>query len=113
MKLTIKICKILMILLGLFFIMMSFDVFDNSDATILELIGGFLISSSPGIILIALTLILWKHEKILGIIILVGAVGLFVLFKFYQDTSEKWLTILIVEVPMIAAGGLLIGYKKS
>lgn len=113
MKLTVKICKIIMILLGAFFIMMSFDVFGNSDDTIFFLIGGFLIHASPGIILIALTLVLWKKEKILGIIILAGAIGLFFLFRFYQDINEKWLTIITVEVPMIAAGVLLLKYKKS
>lgn len=102
-----------MLLLGSFFIFMSFDSFDTPNATVLELVGGFLINSSPGIVLIALTCILWKKEKMLGVIILIGAVGLFFLFKFYRDTNEKWLTILIVEVPMLVVGGLLLGHREK
>lgn len=113
MKLIVKISKIVMLILGAFFILMSFDVFDSSTSTVLERIGGFLIQSSPGTVLIALTIILWKKERILGIIILVSAIGLFFLFKLYQDLSEKWITFLIVEVPMLSAGGLLLGYKKT
>ncbi len=113
MKTAKTICKIIMLVLGSFFILMSFDSFDTPNATVLELIGGFLIHSSPGIVLIALTCILWKKEKMLGVVILIGALGLFFLFKFYQDTNEKWITILIVELPMLAVGGLLLGYKEK
>lgn len=113
MRLTIKICKIILILLGSFMIMMSFDVFDSSDETIWMLIAGFLIHASPGIILIALTLILWNKEKWLGVLIIIGAVGLFFLFKLYIEFNEKWLTFLTIEVPLFAVGGLLLGYKKK
>lgn len=113
MKLTIKICKIILILLGAFMITMSFDVFDNTDDTLLMLIAGFLIHASPGIILIVLTWLLWNKEKWLGILITIGAVGLFFLFKLYIDFNEKWLTFLTILVPLFAVGGLLITYKKS
>ncbi|MBU1145197.1 MAG: hypothetical protein KJ971_05010 [Firmicutes bacterium] len=107
MKIAVKVCKIFMLLLGGFFIFMAFDSFDGTDS-VWNMMVEFLMNSSPGVILIALTFILWNKELLLGIIILVGAVGLFFLFKFYRDIEEKWITILIVEVPMLTAGALLV-----
>ncbi len=113
MKIAVKICKIFMLLLGGFFIMMSFDSFDGTDS-FWNMILEFLMNSLPGIVLIALTILLWKKELILGILILAGAVGLFFLFRLYDlfgDDEYRWLTALIVEVPMLTAGGLFLGYK--
>ncbi|MBU1142193.1 MAG: hypothetical protein KKH92_00950 [Firmicutes bacterium] len=112
MKIAVKICKIFMLLLGGFFIFMSFDSFDGTDS-VWNMILEFLINASPGVVLIALTFILWHKELLLGIIILVGAIGLFFLFKFYRDINEKWITILTVEVPMLTAGCLLLFSNKN
>ena len=109
MKLAVKICKFSVILLGAFIILMSFDSFDGTDSfwgVLLE----FLINSLPGIFIIVLILILWKKELILGVILLVLAICLFFLFKFYRNDFENWLTMIIVEVPLLTAGILFTTY---
>ncbi len=114
MKTAVRICKYFMLLLGAFFIFMSFDSFDGTDS-IGNMILEFLINSIPGIVIIALIILLWKQELILGIIILIGAVILFFLFKLYDysDDEYRWLTTLIVEVPMLTTGIMLLLHKKS
>ena len=107
MKLAVKICKFLIILLGAFIILMSFDSFDGTDTFFLMLLE-FLINSIPGIVLIAVVLLLWNKELILGIIMFSLAIGLFFLFKFYRDNFENWLTMITVEVPLLTAGTLFL-----
>ena len=107
MKLAVKICKFLIILLGAFIILMSFDSFDGTDTFFLMLLE-FLINSIPGIVLIAVILLLWNKELILGIIMFALAIGLFFLFKFYRHNFENWLTMITVEVPLLTAGTLFL-----
>lgn len=107
MKLAVKICKYLIILLGGFFIVMSLDSFDGTD-TFWGMLLEFLINSIPGIVLILVIILLWKKELILGIIMLALAIGLFFLFKFYRNNFENWITMITVEVPLITAGVLFI-----
>ncbi len=113
MKTLQLVVKCLIVLLGLFIILMSFDVFDMEEYTVLELIGGFFINASPGFILLLAVILLWKREIILGGLLIVCGIALFFLFKFYVDTLEKWLTIITVEVPLIFGGIILILKKKE
>lgn len=110
MKIAVKICKCLIIALGVFIILMAFDSFGGTDSIWNKLLA-FLMSSLPGIVLILVTFLLWKHEFILGIILIAAGIGLFFLFKFYLDTAEKWITILTVEIPLLGSGGLLLCTK--
>lgn len=112
MKIAVKICKGLIILLGTFIIFMAFDSFDGTDS-FWNMVLEFLMNSLPGIVLIVITILLWKKELILGIILIAAGIGLFFLFKLYRDFDEKWITFLIVEVPLMGSGGLLIAYKKK
>ena len=107
MKLAVKLCKYLVLLLGAFIILMSFDSFDGTD-TFWGMLVEFLFNSIPGIVLIVLIIVLWKRELILGILMLALAIGLFFLFKFYRNGFENWLTMIIVEVPLLTAGTLFI-----
>jgi hypothetical protein len=107
MKLAVKICKYLVLLLGAFIILVSFDSFDGTDSfwgMLLE----FLINSLPGFVLIAVIILFWKRELVLGIIMFALAIGLFFLFKFYRNGFENWLTMIIVEVPLLTTGTLFI-----
>ncbi len=113
MKWTLAIIKYLVLLVGIFMIMMSFDVFEAANQTIIQKIGGFLVHASPGIILIFITIMLWKKEFYLGILLILVAIFLFVLFKFYRDINEKWLTIIIIEGPLLIGGLFLIYSKKQ
>lgn len=112
-KIARKIVKYVMFVLGLFFILMSFDVFESTQYTFLEKIGGFLIHSLPGTLLILVVILLWKKELILGIILMAAAIFFFILFKFYLDIGEKLVTILVVEVPLIIGGILLVIKDKA
>ncbi len=107
MKILVIICKYMIILLGAFFIFMSIDSFDGTD-TFWNMLLEFLINSIPGFVLIAIVLLLWKKELVLGIIMFILSIGLFFLFKFYRNGFENWLTMLIVEVPLLLAGSLFI-----
>lgn len=103
MKLGVNICKFLIILLGAFIMLMSFDSFDGTD-TFWGMLLEFFINSSPGIVLIGLVLLLWKHEFMLSMFMFALAIGLFFLFKFYRNNFENWLTMIIVEVPLLTSG---------
>lgn len=105
--------KILLLCLGGFIILMAFDVFGTTEGSIWYIIGGFLISIAPGVGLILIVIFLWKKEKILGIFMILLGIGLFFLFKFYRETAEKWLTILMVEVPTIIGGIILLLKRKA
>lgn len=107
MKLGVKICKFSIILLGIFIVLMSFDSFDGTD-TFWGMLLEFTINSFPGILLCCVVLLLWKHEFILSIFTFALAIGLFFLFKFYRNNFENWLTMLVVEVPLLTAGIMFI-----
>jgi len=112
MKTAVKVCKYLIVLLGAFIILMSFDSFDGTD-TFWGMLLEFLMNSLPGIGLIGLTILLWKRELILGILLILAGIGLFFLFKFYREFSEKWITMLIVEIPLLGSGTLLLVYTRT
>ncbi len=105
MKLAVKIGKILVLLLGAFIVLMAFDSFDGTD-TFWGMLLEFLMNSIPGIVLFVVIFLLWKRELILGIIMFALAIGLFFLFKFYRNGFENWLTMIIVEVPLLTSGAL-------
>jgi len=107
MKLGVKICKYLVILLGTFIIVMSLDSFDGTD-TFWGMLLEFIMNSIPGIILIGLIILLWKQELILSILMFALAIGFFFLFRFYRNNFENWLTMLTVEIPLLAAGNMFI-----
>lgn len=103
MKVLKLIATVLIYLLGAFFILMSFDVF-SEDATVLEMIGGFLIHASPGIGIILINYFLRKQEIVIGIIYLVASIFFFIFFKFYRETLDKLLTIFVVMTPTLFSG---------
>ncbi len=108
MKVAVKICKIIIYLVGVFFIIMSFDVFTMTQHTFLERLGGFFMNSLPGIILILLNYLLRKKDLIFGIFVLASSVFLFFFFHFYVDMLEKIPVITIVIVPLVTAGVILV-----
>lgn len=113
MKLGVSICKYLVILLGAFFIVMSLDSFDGTD-TFWGMLLEFIMNSIPGIVLIGLIILLWRQELILSVLMFALAVGLFFLFKFYRNNFENWLTMLTVEIPLLAAGTVfMLNHLKS
>ena len=108
MKVAVKICRIVLYLVGIFFILMSFDMFDMNQYTFWERIFGFFMNSLPGIILLLLNYLLRKKDLIYGIFLLGASIFLFFFFNFHIDMIEKIPVILIVIFPMVIAGVILI-----
>lgn len=112
MKKFVFIGQVYLLLIGVFFILMSFDVFSMED-TFLRLVLGFLINSSPGIVIILLTLFLRKRLKILGYLIIAMASFLVILFKIYSDPFEQWMLILTLIAPLYFIGILFASQKNQ
>ncbi len=108
MKLIIKIFKILMIVVGAFFIVMAFDVFEI-EGTFWEKLGGFFISISPGLVLILLVSFFWNNEIVLGIGFIPLSIFLTILFNVFEDMPEHLMTLTITG-PIFVAGILFIIY---
>lgn len=107
MKKLVFISKLLVYLLGGFFILMASDCFTGTESVWSNILC-YLISCLPGIIIIGLTIILSKKELIMGIILLFSAVFFFIFFKFYIDIEDKILTIIIVMFPLLFAGTIFV-----
>ncbi len=108
MKLAIKISRVYLYVIAAFFVLMSFDVFDIEDLTLLEKIGGFLISTTPGIGLALFVYLLRKREMILGFVIIGLSIFFVYFFKFYQSIEDNWQMLLLMILPMISVGILFI-----
>ena len=106
--------KIMIILVGAFFILMGFDVFDMMEYTFLERLGGFFISTLPGIVMILVAVLLWKKENILGFIVFGIALFWLIFLLIKGDFPEMIMGLLIVDIPLAIAGIiLLISSKKG
>lgn len=114
MKLAVKICKIVVIVVGAFFIILSLDVFTTVEGTVLELIGGFLINSIPGIVLILLVWLLWNKEWILGLILIVLGTLMTFFFGFFEEFPERLLTFFTIVFPLyVVAVIFLVDHYKT
>lgn len=107
MKRFALVSKILICLLGAFFILMSFDVF-AMEGTIWELLGGFLISISPGLVMIGAVLLFWYKERILAIICFALAVAWTIFIAFEGQFPDMIGGLLIVDIPLVLAGIVLL-----
>ena len=106
--------KIMIILVGAFFILMGFDVFDMMEYTFLERLGGFFISTLPGIVMILVAVLLWKKENILWFIVFGIALFWLIFLLIKGDFPEMLMGLLIVDIPLAIAGTiLLISSKKG
>lgn len=105
MKLASKIARIVLYIVGGFFILMSFDVFGMTEYSIIERVGGFFISSTPGIVLILLTIFLRKYQWILSILLITA--GTFFIF-FFNVFPDNLGVLFIVVLPMYICGGIFL-----
>jgi len=107
MKTLRLISKILILFVGFMMLMLSLDVFEL-EGTIFELIVAFLIHALPGIIILLILCLLWRREKLLGMMTLIAAITLFIVFGFYRNIMQSWSAILSLIVPLVIAGILLL-----
>lgn len=109
--------RIICIFAILFVSLFALDAFD-SQLTIWQQIGGFLIHLVPSFILLALLLVAWKYEYIGGLILIIlGLVFSFIVFRMnYRMNNSVWMSIGIIAsitIPYVIAGLLfMIHYFK-
>ena len=104
--------RIICILAILFVSMFALDAFD-SELTIWQQIGDFLMHLIPSFVLIILLIIAWKWEFIGGIIFTLIGLGLspFIFMHNYKMNHSVWMslmTILIITMPFVIVGILFI-----
>lgn len=112
MKTTIMIFRVIIYIVGVFFLVMSFSTFDL-DGSIWERILGYLINSSPGIVLILLNFFLRKQNLILGIILILAAIASIIFFDLYENIVDKVIVVLFVPIPLLASGIIFIIYHNK
>ncbi|MDD3122440.1 MAG: hypothetical protein PHC62_02870 [Candidatus Izemoplasmatales bacterium] len=95
---------IYLVLEGVLMIMLSFDVFQLTQHSFFELLGGFLLSALPGFGIILIVILLRKKILWLGLIMVAISIGMLIGFNLYRDMSEKLLTIFTLIVPLFIFG---------
>ncbi len=104
--------KILLCIVAGFFILMAFDVFDI-EATIWEQIGGFMISISPGLILIGILILFWKNERILAYLCFGFATAWLIFIIVKGNLPDMIGGILIIDIPLVITGIILLISSKK
>ena len=105
--------KIFLILIGALIIILAIDVFDLDEYTVLERIGGFLLSSLPGILLIVYVYFCWNKPLYLGIGTLAINTFFLILFQFLTHIPESLPMIFVMIIPLYIIGVLFILESKK
>jgi hypothetical protein len=106
--LTVWFPRVLVVVYTLFIALLSFDVF-QSDASLLENIGGFLMHNIPTFVLIFALYLSWKNPIKGGIAFVVISVVFTIFFKTY----ERWDTFVLISFPLLLVGALFLLNKKN
>ena len=104
MKLVQKIAFYYLLFLGLFLVMMSFDVFEMDQYTFWQLIGAFFVHAIPGILTLLAAFLLRKKPIILGIFMIGFAIFFFFFFHFYTDILQNLSMIVVMIIPLLFFG---------
>jgi hypothetical protein len=106
--------RILTILLILFVMLFSLDVF-NGKHTFWEYVGGFLIHNIPAGILLITLIISWRYE-IVGAIVYIAAGLFYSIMMFFNSNFSFWnamSAVLLLGLPAVIIGILfLIGWSQ-
>ena len=97
----------LLILVILFFMLFSLDVF-TEDASAWEMAMGFLMHNIPSFIMIAILIVAWKWEHIAGILLIVLAIGM--MFFFGGPMDMMYGTWIMLSLPTILGILFLLNY---
>lgn len=95
--------RILSMLVILFMIMFSFDVFSGNSPVGMKLLG-FLMHNIPAVILTGVLLIAWKWEVAGGILFILAAIAGTIFFGSFEGNPGS----LIILAPLCIAGILFI-----
>jgi len=85
-------------------LLLSFDVFEMTQYTIWERIGALFIHTTPGIVLLVMTILLRKQALWSGLFWIAYATFFYIFFHFYENVSDNWPMILIMVVPLLFMG---------
>ncbi len=105
--------KILVFVLAGFFVLMSIDVFEMEDYNVFQLIGVFLISISPALILVGVMVIFWKKEKLLAFMFFGIALAWTIFLIFRGNFPAMFGGLLIVDLPLVISGTILLISSKK
>lgn len=94
------------ILLICFMVLLSFDVFSESN-TALDIIIGFVMHNIPVFIIILLLMASWKRDTVGGI----GFIIIGILFTIFFRTYQRLDTFLVISFPLLLAGCLFLIHK--
>jgi hypothetical protein len=95
---------IYLVLEGALMIILSLDVFQMTQYSSAQLLGGFLVNALPGFGIILIAILLRKKILWLGLIMIAISISMVIGYNLYQDISEKLLTIFIMVVPLFIFG---------
>ncbi|HAQ18125.1 MAG TPA: hypothetical protein DCR40_02705 [Prolixibacteraceae bacterium] len=107
--------RTLLLLVALFFMLFSFDVF-SMDGTLLQKLGGFLMHNLFTIFILFVLWLAWKHENLAGVLLI--GMSVFMVFFFGFPSRLMGGTWLMISLPfavglLFLANYYLIGTKKS
>lgn len=112
-----RIAKGYLYLVGALFILLAFDCFGSVGCpecnSFWDNLLCFLISISPGVVIILVNYFLRKKERVLGGLFIILSIVAFFLLKFYRDFAEKIPTFIIIVVLPLVIGILFISYTSN
>lgn len=99
--------RTLLLLVALFFMLFSFDVF-SMDGTFVQKLGGFLMHNIFTLVMLLILWLAWKHENLAGILLLVLSV--FMVFFFGGPSHMMGGTWMMISLPFAVGLLFLINY---
>ena len=103
--------KFLVMFVGALFILLAFDSF-SGDSKVWEKIGGFLISTIPGIFVMLLVYFLWCKEKILGVILIVVSIAMMIFIGVFRDFPKE-LEGMFIFLPIFLSGIMFLVFGEN
>lgn len=105
--------RILLLLLSLFFMLFSLDVF-SMEGTFLQKLGGFLVHNIFTIFMLLVLWLAWKRENLAGLLLMTMSIGM---IFFFGPTGIRGGTWVMISLPfavglLFLANYYMIGMKK-
>lgn len=111
MKMFLRSIKFLMMFIGGVIILLAFDSLFG-DANVWEKIGGFVISTIPGILLMAIVYFLWCKENLLGWILVILGIAMMFFFRVFVDFPNE-MGGMIIFAPIFITGVILVVFGRN
>ena len=102
----VRIPRILVVLVGMFMVLFSFDVFESTEPLGRQLLG-FLMHNLPVLLLFLVLFATWKRPLLAGIIFIILAIS-FGLFIAVRIPRYFWIDMLAFGLPLLGCGVLFV-----